>query len=154
MILSYWSIMLFFGLMLQAGSIPPPSDDGLTAAEREQLQKEQKIDNRIKIYDNACTRLLKILEGAVLKEDFQSTPATLKAWTTLLTISFNDIDQNASRKKKSKNLIRYEIHLRRTISDVQGFRIRAPLDQENAFDAWLNKAEETRRKMVDILFPG
>jgi hypothetical protein len=154
MILNHWLLMLFFGLMPQAGSIAPPSDDGLTAVEREQLRKEQKIDNRIKIYDNASTRLLKTLEGAVLKEDFQSAPATLKAWTTLLTMSLNDIDQNESRKKKSKNLIRYEIHLRKAISDVQGFKIRAPADQENTFDSWLNKAEEIRKKLVDILFPG
>jgi hypothetical protein len=154
MILYHWSLMFFFGLMLQAGSLPPNSDDGLTAVEREQLQKEQKIDNRIRIYDSASARLLKILEGAVLKEDFQPATATLQGWTTLLTMSLKDIDQNENRKKKSRNLIRFEIHLRKAISDVQGFKMRAPVGQEDAFDAWLNKAEELRKKLVDIIFPG
>ena len=154
MILNHWLLTLFFGLIMQAGSLPLPADDGLTAAESQQLHKERKIDNRIKIYDNASRRLLKTLEAAMLKEDFQSGPATLKAWTTLLTMSFEDIYENANRKKKSKNLIRYEIHLRRAISDVQGFKIRAPVDQQDTYDAWLKKAEEIRKKFVDILFPG
>lgn len=154
MIPNHWSLILIFGLMMQASSLPPSADDGLTAVEKEQLQREMKIDNRIKIYESATIRMFKTLKAAVLKDDFQPVPATLEAFTTLLDLAANDIDRNESRKRKSRALIRYEIQLRKIISDVQGFKIRAPVDQQDAFDAWLNRAEEIKKKLVDIIFPG
>ena len=154
MILARWTFALILGLAAQAGGPSSESDSGLTAAEKEQLQKEQKIDSRIKIYETASTRLFKALEANVLKEDFQSVPACLKTWTSLLDLAVEDINANASRKKKSKALIRYEIQLRKALADVQGFKIRAPVDEQDEFDAFLNRAEEIRKKFVDILFPG
>ncbi len=141
-------------VMLQAAGAPPQPDDGLTAAEREQLQKQQKLDGRIKIYAIASKRLFKTLEAQVLKEDFQSDLATLKTWAALLDLASKDIGENASRKKKSKALIRYEIELRKALGDVQGFKIRAPVDQQDAFTAFLEHAERIRKGFVDILFPG
>ncbi len=148
------TIALMVGLAMQTGSAPALSDDGLTAAEREQLQQQQNIENRIKIYDNATARFFKTIEASVLKDDFDSVPALLKSWTKLLDMALKDIDANASRKKKSKALIRYEIRVRKAISNMQDYKIRAPVDQQEAFDAWLNNAEETRKKFVAILFPG
>jgi hypothetical protein len=153
MFFNQWLLILIFGLRMQAASLLPSAADGLTSVERERLQREQKIDNRIKIYENASARLFKTLEAAVLKEDFQSVPAILKFFTTLLNLAIKDIDQNESRKRKSRALIRYEIQLHKTISGVQGFKIRAPVDQQDDFDAWLNRAEEIRKKFMDILFP-
>ncbi len=150
----HWSFVLILGLAVQAGGPSLDSDAGLTNAEKEQLQREQKIDNRIKIYEAASTRWFKTLETQVLKEDFQSVPASLKSWTALLDLAMQDINANASRKKKSKALIRYEIQLRKELGEVQGFKIRAPVDQQDEFDAFLSHAEEIRKKFVDILFPG
>ena len=149
-----WSLLLIIGLTVQLGSVPPLTGDGLTAAERAELQRQQKIEGRIKVYQSACRRLLKTVETEVLKDDFQSVPDTLKSWLALLELAAQDIDKNESRKKKSKALIQYEILLRKEISDVQGFKIRAPVDQQDNFEAWLTRAEEIRKKFVDILFPG
>ncbi len=146
--------MLILGPSGQAANSSPASEDGLTAAEKEQLGREKKIDGRIKIYSGASTRQFKTLEAEVLKEDFQPVPASLKSWGALLDLAIKDISENASRKRKSKALIRFEIQLRKDLSDVQGFKIRAPVDQQDAFDAFLNHAEEIRKKFVDILFPG
>ncbi len=154
MMLMHLLLLLALGFGLQAANPSPASGDGLTSAEKDQLQKEQKIDNRIKIYEAASTRLFKTLEAQVLKDEFQSVPGTLKEWTSLLDLASKDIDSNASRKKKSKALIRYEIQLRKSLADVQGFKIRAPVDQQDEFDAFLSHAEEIRKKFVDILFPG
>ncbi len=148
------SLVLFLGLILQAGSLAPSLEDGLTPSEKEQLQRERSIDDRIKIYERASARVFKVLEAQVLKEEFQSVPATLKSWSALLDLSVKDIDENVNRKKKSKALIRFEIQLRKALSDVQGFKIRAPVDQQDAFDGFLNHAEGIRKKLVDILFPG
>lgn len=154
MILAQWSSFLMLGVMLQVVGVPPQPDDSLTAAEREQLQKEQKLDGRIKVYATASRRLFRTLEGQVLKEDFQTDLATLKSWASLLNLASKDIGENASRKKKSKALIKYEIELRKALADVQAFKIRAPVDQQDAFTAFLNHAEGIRKGFVDILFPG
>ncbi len=152
MIPAQWLFILILGLT-QASGVPATPDDGLTAAEREQLQKQQKIDGRIKIYAIASQRLFRTLEAEVLKEDYQSDLATLKTWGALLDRASKDIGENASRKKKSKSLIRYEIELRKALTDVQGFKIRAPVDQQDAFTAFLDRAEGIRKGFVDILFP-
>ncbi len=154
MILNQWPLLFVFALLLQAGSSPPGSDLGLTAAEKDALQREQKIDNRIKIYDNASERLSKTIESLVRKDSFQSVPDVLKSWGDVLEMAAKDIDSNASRKKKSKALIRFEIRLRKEIGAAQEYKIRAPVDQQDLFNSWLNRAEEIRKKFVDILFPG
>jgi hypothetical protein len=154
MILNLWTIILIFGLMMQVGAQSLSTDNGLTAAEQAALRREKNVDGRIKIYDRASARWSKDLEAQTLKDDFQAVPDTLKAWRQLLELAVKDIDQNASRKKKSRDLIRCEIQLRKQISNVQGIKIRAPLDQQSDFDAWLGRAEEVRKKFVEIIFPG
>jgi hypothetical protein len=154
MILIYRSLLLGLVLLVQTSGNAPVPDNGLTNAENEQLRKEQKIDGRIKIYDKASTRIFKALQGEVRKDDFQAAPSTLKKWTALLDSAAQDIEARASRKKKSKALIRYEITLRKALSDVQGFKLQAPLDQQDTFDAFLKHAQEIRKGFVDILFPG
>ncbi len=154
MILNQWSLLFVFALLSQAGSSPHGSDLGLTAAEKDALQREQKIDNRIKIYDNASERLSKTVESLVQKDSYQSVPDALRSWGDVLEMAAKDIDSNASRKKKSKALIRFEIRLRKEIGAAQEYKIRAPVDQQDLFNSWLNRAEEIRKKFVDILFPG
>jgi hypothetical protein len=154
MILAHCALTLIFSIIAQSGGILTPAAEGLTADERERLAREQKLDNRIKIYETASKRLLKSLETAVIKEQYDSDLPILKAWTYLLNTSFEDIEKNASRKKKSKALIRLEIQLRKALSDVQEYKLRAPLDQQGAFDAFLSRSEQIRKKFVEILFPS
>jgi hypothetical protein len=148
MILIHWTLLLVPALFVQL------LDDALTGAEKAQLQKEQKLDNRIKIYDRASIRMSKTLEALAIREDFEPVPAALEKWTALLSLAARDIQEHASRKKKSKALIRYEIGLRRALSDVQSYKIRAPVDQQDTFDSFLKHAEAIRKSFVDILFPG
>ena len=154
MILAGYALALVFSLTAQSAGTLAPAAEGLTAAEKERLAREQKLDNRIKIYETASKRLLKSLETAVLKEQYDSDLPILRAWTGLLNTAFADIDKNASRKKKSKALIRLEIQLRKALADVQEYKIRAPIDQQDAFDSFLARSEEIRKKFVGILFPS
>ena len=154
MVLNQWTLLLFFALLSQAAGPPSALNQGLTPAERDALQRERKIDNRIKIYDEASERLSKSLESLVVKDGFQSVPDVLESWRNVLELAAKDIEENASRKNKSKALIRFEIRLRKEIANAQDFRIRAPVDQQDVFDAWLSRAEEIRKEFVDILFPG
>jgi hypothetical protein len=132
----------------------PQSADGLIPAERVQLAKEQKVDRRIKIYAQALARHRASFEGAVIKQDYEAVAGVLASWFQLLQYSVDDIDSGiTNRKNKSKELIRYEIQLRKAISDVQGYRTTLPVDQVDALDTWLSRAEEAHQKIVEILFP-
>jgi len=126
----------------------------LTAAEKSALEKEKKIDNRIKVYQTASVRLSRLMQGALQEHDFARLEQGSENWVKLLSASLEDIEGNVNRKKKSRALINFEIHLRRTIQDMRSFKFKLPADQQDQFDLWLDRAEEARKKMVGILFPG
>jgi len=126
----------------------------LTAAEKSALEKEKKIDNRIKVYQAASVRLSRLMQGALQEHDFARLEQGSENWVKLLSASLEDIEGNVNRKKKSRALINFEIHLRRTILDLKNVKFRLPADQEDRFDSWLDRAEEAHKKIVAILFPG
>jgi hypothetical protein len=124
----------------------------LTPLEKSQLEVEDKIENRIRTYGLASLRFHKLIEGAVLREDLQNLGESFECWSDLLSSSLKDIEKSVERKKKSKALIRYEIQLRKSISDITELKLKVTLEEQKQFDAWLEQAEEIRRKFVDILF--
>jgi hypothetical protein len=154
MMIKFLFLILFANLASQADTAAPAQDDGLLPLERDQLQKEQKIDNRIKIFTAASIRLHKAFDSAVGNKQFEGVPLGLQVWMNLLASSLNDIDANAGWKKKSKALIAYEIHLRKSIKEVNNYKIKAPLDQQDYLETWLAQAEKIRSRFIDILFFG
>jgi hypothetical protein len=130
----------------------PPSADCISAAEEKRLSAEEKIDSRIKIYNQISERLHKAVVMAVALKSFNEIPALLGCWKERLTVSLKDVQANASRKKKSGALINYEIELRKSIVDVEDARLRAPSQQQDDFLSWIDQATMVHEKFVDILF--
>jgi hypothetical protein len=145
-----WSIAL--SLLMQYGSFVPPADSALNAVEKLKIENELKIENRIKIYWQASEGIQKSIRNEVSKDSYQSLPTDLKLWTSLLSESLKDIQANLKTKKKSKNLIRFEIQVRKAISDSQNYKIKAPVELNDVFDACLDQAEKIRQEFVEILF--
>lgn len=137
-------------VMLLQTDLPVPAEV-LDPGERARIEKKEKIEDRIKIYCSASIRYQKAVESAASRNEFDAMPENLKLWRTLLSSSLKDIEANL-KKKKSRALINYEIHLRKTIGNVQKVRIKAPADQQESFDSWISEAEEVRKKIVEILF--
>ncbi len=146
------SLALFLSIVIQTGAAPPAEDDVFSPAEKSQLAMANTIDRRIKIYEAASKRIQQTLQAAVGKEDFGAVPNYLKQWTSLLAKSLEDIEANLKSKKKSRNLISYEIQVRKSIAHTQSLKIRAPIDQQDDFDSCLSSAEAIRKKLVEILF--
>ena len=151
MFLYYWLLTALLALAPQAGMSQIP-EDGLNTAEKAQLEKEEKIDNRIKIYTGASIRWHSAIRRNVTTDDYDETPEMLKAWTNLLMASLKDIDEHMQRKKKSRALIQLEIQLRKEISEMQDFKLKAPVELQEDFEKWAASAEAVHKKFVDILF--
>ena len=146
--------ILVFGLLLQQGGISNFPAGTFTEKEAKKIEKESDdIDGRIDVYRNASIRMQEELKKTVSGKGFQGVPDHLKLWTSLVTESLRDIESNIDpEKKKSKNLIKYEIHLRQTIDELRELQIRAPYQQHDIFEDCIYRANEARAKMVDILF--
>jgi hypothetical protein len=141
-------------LLAQNGSQATAPLDPLTPAEKSRLEAEPKVDDRIKIYQTASERFRSTLQTQIKEHEFETLQGLLDSWLQLLETSAKDIDTSiTNRKKKSKALIRYEIQLRRSISDVQGYKTTVPVDVFDAFEAWAKQAENIHQTFVDILFP-
>ena len=129
-----------------------PGHDGLTPTERGQLEKEEKIDNRIRIYEAASLRYQKTIEGEIQKQEAQDIPDELQSWSDLLLASLKDIEGNVGRKKKSKNLIRFEIQLRKALLDLRNLKFQIPNEYQDEFESVLDRVDGVHKKLVDILF--
>jgi len=120
------ALSLVWNVAIQSEQIPSFDDDVLSSKEKIQLQRADSIDRRIKIYTDASKRIQKNLQEAVAGNNFLFVPAYLKKWTLLLVRSLEDIEANLKPKKKNKNLIKYEIHVRKSLAAIRDYRIQAP----------------------------
>jgi predicted phage-related endonuclease len=146
-------LLLWFLAQVSPAQIPV-SEDGLTAQEQGKLAEQKKIDGRIKVYQSATERYKSALVAKLKQQEYASVPEILQSWNRLLTYSLQDIDKSiVDRRKKSKALIRYEIQLRKAISDIQARKTAAPVEVFDQLDTWLKQADQVRRKLVDIIFP-
>ncbi len=127
--------------------------DCLSAREKARLEKEVKLDSRVKVYDEVCQRYENELILLIQLQDSKALLLHLKCWNDVLDQSLKDIQDSPGRKDKSKALIRYEIHLRKAINTVQESKTRADVEMLDAFETWLAHAEADRQKMVSFLFP-
>jgi len=152
MISNYGSLLLLVVILLQADG-SATLVDGLTIAERLQLNRKVKIEDRIKIYESVSSRYHKSVEQAAEKQNFERIPVLLQSWSLVLSKSLADITQNIDRKRKSNALIKYEIRMRKSIVDIGDARIKAPVDHQEYYDHWIDHAEEVRKHFVEILFP-
>jgi hypothetical protein len=135
---------------IQAVQLPGP--DGLTPTERSKLEKEGKIDSRIRVYEDASTRFHKSVRSAVQKQEFEIVQEDLNSWMKVLSASLEDIEVNVNRRKMSRPLIRYEIHLRKAFVDLQDLKHKVPLEEQEKIETWLGRAESIRNSFLDILF--
>ncbi len=146
---------LLMPALLQAVSLPDqPMPSGLSTAERGRLQREQKIDSRIRIYAAASDERRRAVLKAMAERNSEVVSTTLQSWTELLDYSLEDIRTKAGRHSKSKALRSYEIHLRRSLGSVNDLKAQGTYKQLEEFDTWLKHAEAVRSIIVRILFPN
>jgi hypothetical protein len=155
--MSTTALILLYGwsCLMQAGLAPGlGGSDCLSQADRARLVTESKLDNRIKVYDEASSRCERMINSLIQREEFMEAPAKLTTWTGLLEAALKDIDSAPGRKDKSKPLIRFEIHLRRSINAMQESKMKALAEHQDDFEKWIGGAESVRKKIVAMLFPG
>ena len=145
---------IVFGLLLFLQTSPNSSfGEGIfTPGETAHLANARSLDGRIKVYADASQRICKKLWETARQEKSDSIPDILKTWTSLLSGSLDDIAANSKSKKKSKRLINYEIQVRKAINGLMDLKLKAPFEQQDAYDACIAQAETIRKKFVDILF--
>jgi hypothetical protein len=149
-----WPFILILSVFLQYGSVSNFPTGTFTEKEAKKIEKESEdLDGRIDVYRNASIRMQKELKETVSKDGFQDIPGRIQLWTSLVTESLKDIEFNIDPKeKKSKALIKYEIHVRQTINDLRELQLRAPYEHQKIFDICIERANNARGQMVDILF--
>ncbi len=151
------SQLLVFILVVGFSTVPLTEEassprGGLTALEWAKLQREKEVKKRIKIYKTASDRIFAGCQRSLRRSDYEVFQEGLSTWNELLTMSVDDIDGNFERGKKSKELIRYEIHLRKSISELEDWRYRLPGVTGSRLEQWLKRADDVHSKLVDILF--
>jgi plasmid stabilization system protein ParE len=132
---------------------PAPASEAFTHAEKTRLDGEPDIEDRVKLYEAVSTRHLRSVQALVKEEAFDKLPAELKAWSDAVEASRDDIEKHISRKKKSRALIRYEIHLRKAIAELGELKYKVS-EAADSLEAAIAKAEDARKRFVSILFPS
>jgi hypothetical protein len=146
------SLFLILNLVVQLAGTSPARVEAFTPEEKSQLSLSRSLNSRIKIYDEAALRILQDLQESVKREQFETVPDILTAWVSLLQTSIGDIEIDSKANKKSKQLRKFEIHIRKAIKDLPDIKLKAPFDQHDAFDSCIARGETIRKKMIDILF--
>jgi hypothetical protein len=146
------SVFLILILLTQTAGLPPAAVKAFTPEENSRLTSSKSPNSRISIYDEASERIQKNLQEAAKKDQFESVPDILTTWVSLLQTSLEDIETNSKANKKTKKLRKFEIHIRKTINDLRDIKLKAPVEQQDAFDSCIAKTETIRKQLIDILF--
>jgi hypothetical protein len=146
-----WPFTVALAFFLQAAENRFPADVFIPK-ETTRIEKARNVEGRIKVYQDASKRIQRMLETAIREDEFQDFPGKLNVWNSLLTGSLEDIEANLKTKKKSKALKDYEIQVRKSITDMEKFRIRVPVEQQDTLDTCLAQAERVRKRFMEILF--
>lgn len=126
--------------------------DPFSPPERAQLRQEKKVDGRIKVYDAASQRLLKSVGARIKEENRDGLTAALSDWSRVLGEALEDVELSVQPGKKPKALIRFEIQLRKAISELEGLKMNSGVETFDLLGSWIAQAEEVRSRFVDILF--
>ena len=148
------SFSLLMAIFLQSGNAPSFPEGTFTDKEQKKIEKNQDdLKERIEVYKDASVRMQKKLRKDIRAKNFSPVPDYLKTWTSLLSGSLKDIEANLNPdKKRPKALIKYEIEIRKAVNDLKDYQLRAPVEQQDAFDLCIAEADTIRGKIVDILF--
>lgn len=151
-ILSSCGLILF--LLFHSGYIPSFPDGILTAKETRKFEKNaDNLGERLEVYKDASSRMQKDLGRIIRKKEFVSVDGRLQSWILLLSESLKDIKSNIDpKKKRPKDLIKYEIQIRKALNDLKDFQMRAPYEQQDMFESCIDRADAIRGEIVDILF--
>ena len=142
--------LLFAFPAARATCAAPP--EKYTPSEKARIAAARTPDERVRIYDEVFERLGKRTREIFQEGEFDSLPDILTNLSDLLGESLADIEVNIKPYAKSQRLIRYEINLRQTIKDLRSRWLRIPEEQQGAFQNFLDQAEATRQKFMDIIF--
>jgi hypothetical protein len=139
-------------LFLQTATDLSFTEGILNPKEKGQLARAVNVEQRIKVYTAASSRIQQTLHGMAADGDFARITDSLNLWNTMLSGSLQDIEANLKTKKKSRALIRYEIQVRKLLTEVQEYKISIPAADEETFKSLLAQADKTRKQFVDIIF--
>jgi hypothetical protein len=136
----------------QDAAAPLTLKDLLDHQEMAKLAAATNIAQRIKVYEAASKRYQETLEAAIIKNDFSQIPEQMRQWSSLLSESLKDIEENLKTKKKSKQLIDYEIQVRKGITAFQDYKVKIPIEQQDIFGLYLTQVEKVRKRFIEIIF--
>jgi len=147
-------IWLITAILFENGSVPTFPEGIFTAKEKKKIEKNaDDLEERLEAYRDASIRINEVLRKAVSKRDYEKVPDLLEKWMALLSGSMKDIESNLDpEKKRPRDLIKYEIQIRKSINDIRDYKVRAPGDQQDIFNSCIDRAEIVRIRMVEILF--
>jgi hypothetical protein len=143
---------LILTVLLQAVPVPAFPEGVLTPAERSRIEGEKDVNDRIKIYEKASSRIHGNILKAISQEDFRTIPEAVRLWIQLLEGALQDIEADPKPKKKSRPLIRFEIQVRKAIVALKDGKIRTPVDLHDLFDSCIARAGDIHKRLVEILF--
>ena len=148
---AFLSLLLFF--FFQATAFSAGAPEIYTPSEKKRLTSAKSLDNRIRVYDAAFERIRKELEKDMREDRFDDAARKLSNWSVLLSESLADIEANSNPKRRSNRLRQYETHLRQAVNGMRSISMRAPTTElYGAFVSFMEQAEETRRKFMNIIF--
>jgi hypothetical protein len=150
--MALWESLFFLSLFVQAGGASPPAVESFSIEEKARLAASIAINGRISIYNKASQRIQTDLQEAIHQDHFEIVPDILTAWSSLLQTSIADIETDGKSNKKSKELRKFEIRIRKDIKDLADMKLKAPYNQQDIFESCIAKAETIRKKIIDILF--
>lgn len=152
MVQLWTTLMIVFAVWGQAPAGGSDASPAWTPNEKTRLAREQNIESRIRLYEEVSGRHRRSLERMMVAQELEGLEAGLHAWMEVLTTASDDIESNVNRRRKSKNLIRFEIHLRKALAEVKRLNAGISDHRHETVETWLSGAEKVRKKLVDILF--
>src|SRR5439155_26961275 len=97
-------MLLAWTLILAVVSQEMPSNskarvsEPLTAAEKNQLERERNVEDRIRVYEAASSRIYGLIRNLIFRQLFEDVDVEMRYWLVLLFVPQQDIEHNISHE--------------------------------------------------------
>ncbi len=149
------SLVATLTLLLVPGEASSLLQDPKKIAERrERFEREIDPVEKARRFPPLGEELMKLLHQQVRAEQYEAALHTLEEYHELARVAFTGLENSGRNAERQSSGFRHlQIHLRRSLRDLEQTISALPVQQREPFEAIRQQLEQMNQRLLEMLFP-
>lgn len=124
------------------------------AERRERFEREVNPVEKARRFPPLGEELMRLVHQQVRAEQYEAALRTLEEYHELARVAFTGLENSGRNAERQSSGFRHlQIHLRRSLRDLEQTISALPVQQREPFEAIHEQLEQINQKLLEMLFP-